>query len=250
MPLKALSRTSEPLIHFQPKYSVQKYWAWQHRQVSRGFPPDHHSLQSPPAGYWFSTTRRKTWRAQGELAADRAIGAALPSLRQRAGQRTVESRVCGGRNLKRWLEPRLGSWLRGQRLDALGRQAQAAEAIRSCSSSAESSSTRGPPSQRAKATRRSPPQRSDRCRGSAALKPGARAWIIWEENMTSQKFCILNACKKKGFLQENCKKKFKIAQHRLRFFAEGRCFKKQADVFCTGFYLLNDFTLCAKSSTL
>lgn len=116
-----------------------------------------------------------------------------------------------------------------------GRQAQAAEAIRSCSSSAESSSARGPPSQRAKATQRSRPQRSDGRRGSAALKREARAWIIWEENMTSQKFCILNACKKKGFLQENCEKKFQDRTTQAALFRRGRCFKKQADVFCTGF---------------
>lgn len=146
-----LSLTSESLIHLHPN-SVQKYWAWQLQQVSLGFLLDYCSLQPPR--FWFST-KQQTWQALGELAADRAIGAALLGPQQRAGQHTTESCICGGSNLKHWLQLRLSPWLCSQSPDALWTQAHAPEAITNCSFSAASSSTLSLLSQMAKATQRS-----------------------------------------------------------------------------------------------
>lgn len=54
-----------------------------------------------------------------------------------------------------------------------------------------------PPEAKGQSNSTSQRQHSSRYRGSAFLKQGGPAWIIWEEKMTSQKFHILNARKKK-----------------------------------------------------
>lgn len=142
-----MSLTPKSLIHLQSKYSAHKYWAWQHRQVSWGFLPDYGSPQPPRSGCWFSTTKQQNYQALGHLAVDKAVGAGLLNVQQRAGRCTIESSICGGRNLK--LQLGLGSCLR---LGVPGTQEDAAEATRNCSFPAGSSSTLRRVRRRAKAT--------------------------------------------------------------------------------------------------
>lgn len=238
MPLKVLSMTSESLIHLQSKYSVQKYWAWKHQQVSWGFLPDYCSLQSPRLGFWFSTTEQQIWQAPGKLAAGRAIGAGLLTLQQRAGPRMTESRICGGRNLKHWL----GFWLCSWRLNALGTQAHAAEAIGNCSYSAESSSTLSLLSKRAKATQTSQLQRSDACRSSDSFKKGAPPWIVWKEKRPVRNFVSEMLASRKPISSDGTVQAV--------FFHNGTLLKKASWHILHWLYLLNDFMVCAKSSIL